>query len=149
MTMNIEVMREMTVIRIRRIGPYGEDNRDLMERLKGWAQANAIQETGVILGAAWDDPARTPPEQCRYDVCLTVTGHSAEPEDGMFPERIPGGRYACFQGRHTPAGVRSLWQDSFAALAEHGIVPAPGRPVLERYRPELLEQGLCELCIPI
>lgn len=149
MTMHMETMQEMTVVCIRCIGPYGTDNRDMMERLKHWARAKGLLESGVILGAAWDDPARTPPERCRYDVCLTVADCSVEPEDGMLLARIPGGRYACFRGLHTPSGVQALWQSSFAALAEHGIVPATGRPVLERYRPELLKQGLCELCIPV
>lgn len=149
MTMHMETMQEMTVVYIRCIGPYGTDNRDMMERLKHWARAKGLLESGVILGAAWDDPARTPPERCRYDVCLTTEGCFPELEEGMLPEWIPGGRYACFQGAHTLAGIQILWQTSFAALAEHGIAPAPGRPVLERYRSELLKQGLCELCIPI
>ena len=149
MNMHIEMIPETQVIYLRRIGPYGGDNRDLMERLKVWATRNGLLENGIILGAAWDDPARTPPEQCRYDVCLTLEGRAVEPDSGIALERIPGGRYACFRGRHTPAGVQSLWQSSFAALAELGIAPVPTRPVLERYRPELLEQGLCEICIPI
>ena len=149
MKMRMESMLEMTVVCIRRIGSYGEKNRDMMEHLKDWARAKGLLESGIILGAAWDDPACTPPEQCRYDVCLTLASGSVELEDDMMLERIPGGRYACFQGRHTPAGIQILWQTSFSALAEYGIVQAPGRPVLERYRTELLKHGLCELCIPI
>ena len=149
MKMNIEIMQEMAAVCIRRISPYGEDNRDLMDRLKDWAEEKDLLERGIILGAAWDDPSRTPPEQCRYDVCLTLESPTVEPEEDMLLIRIPGGRYACFQGLHTPAGVQLLWQTSFAALAEAGNVPDPDRPVLERYRPELLKQGLCELCIPI
>ena len=51
----------------------------------------------------------------------------------------------------TLLGVNSIYTNvlNVLSLAELGIVPAPDRPVLERYRPELLEQGLCELCIPI
>ena len=90
-----------------------------------------------------------PPEQCRYDVCLATKGCLPEPEADIAPGRIPGGRYACFLGAHTPSGVQALWETSFADLAEQGLSPAPGRPVLERYRPELLDRGLCELCIPI
>ena len=149
--MNITVLTlpETAVVRLRRTGPYGESNRSMMERLKSWAREQGLLEAGVILGAAWDDPACTPPEQCRYDVCLEIASGSVELEKDMRLDRIPGGRYACFQGRHTPAGVQLLWQTSFTALEAHGIAPEPSRPVLERYRPELLKQGLCELCIPI
>lgn len=149
MKIRIEIMQEMTVACIRRIGPYGEDNRDIMERLKDWARSKCLLESSIVLGAAWDDPSCTPPEQCRYDVCLEIASGSVELEKDMRLDRIPGGRYACFQGRHTPAGVQLLWQTSFTALEAHGIAPEPSRPVLERYRPELLKQGLCELCIPI
>ena len=38
MTMHTETMQEMTVVCIQRIGPYGEDNRDVMERLNHWAR---------------------------------------------------------------------------------------------------------------
>lgn len=149
--MNITVLTlpETAVVRLRRTGPYGESNRTMMERLKSWAREQGLLEAGVILGAAWDDPACTPPEQCRYDVCLTLEGRLPEPPADMALGRIPGGTYACFQGAHTPSGVQALWGTGFTALAEEGLSPDSGRPVLERYRPELLERGLFELCIPI
>ena len=149
--MNITVLTlpETAVVSLRRTGPYGESNRSMMERLKSWAREQGLLEAGVILGAAWDVPACTPPEQCRYDVCLTLEGRLPEPAADMTLGRIPGGTYACFQGAHTPSGVQALWGTGFAALAKEGLSPDSGRPVLERYRPELLERGLFELCIPI
>lgn len=149
MNMHIEIISETQVIYLRRTGPYGGDNRDLMERLKVWAAGNDLLETGAILGIAWDDPAQTPPERCRYDVFLASDGHFPEPEAEMSLGLLPGGRYACFQGPHTPEGVQSLWQESFAALPELGFCPDPACPVIERYRPKLLAQGICELCIPV
>ena len=106
--MNITVLTlpETAVVRLRRTGPYGESNRSMMERLKSWAREQGLLEAGVILGAAWDDPACTPPEQCRYDVCLTLEGRLPEPAADMTLGRIPGGTYACFQGAHTPSGVQ-------------------------------------------
>ena len=149
MNMHMETMPEIAVIYLRRTGPYGGDNHDLMERLKSWAAGNGLLETGVILGIAWDDPAQTPLECCRYDVCLTLRGHFPKPEAGMALGQLPGGRYACFQGPHTPEGVQTLWRESFSALPRLGFRPDPARPVMECYRTELLAQGLCELCIPV
>ena len=149
MKITVVTMPEIPVVYLRRIGPYDENNRNLMERLKNWAREQGLLETGVILGVAWDDPVRTPPDQCRYDVCLALEDHFPKLEADMAPGRLPGGCYACFQGAHTPSGVQALWKNSFAALAEQGLAPDPDRPVLERYRPKLLEQGLCELCIPV
>ena len=149
MNMHVETMPQTTVIYLRRIGSYGGDNRDLMERMKTWAAKNDLLETGAILGIAWDDPAQTPQERCRYDVCLVPEGHFPEPKAGMSLGLLPGRRYACFQGPHTAKGVQFLWQEGFIALPELGFCPDPARPVMERYRPELLAQGLCELCIPV
>ena len=149
MNMHLETILETTAVCLHRMGPYGGDNRDLMERLKAWAARNGLMETSVILGIAWDDPSQTPPEHCRYDVCLVPAGDVPEPDPGMFRGLLPGGRYACFQGPHTPEGVRDLWNGSFTGLAELGFRPDQARPVMERYRPELLTRGLCELCIPV
>ena len=149
MNIHMETMPEIAVIYLRRTGPYGGDNRGLMERMKAWATGNGLLETGIILSIAWDDPAQTPPERCRYDVCLASDRRFPEPEAGMSLGKLPGGRYACFQGSHTPEGVQALWQDSFSALPELGFCPDPARPVMERYCPERLAQGLCELCIPV
>ena len=149
MNITVVTLPETAVVRLRCTGPYGGNNRNMMERLKSWARERGLLENGVILGVAWDDPVCIPPEQCRYDVCLATKGCLPEPEADIAPGRIPGGRYACFLGAHTPSGVQALWETSFAVLAEHGLSPAPSRPVLERYRPELLDRGLCELCIPI
>lgn len=147
--MNTETIPEITVIYLRRTGPYGGDNRDLMARMKAWSAQNGLLEGSTILGIAWDDPAQTPPERCRYDVCLASDGCFPEPEAGMSMEHLPGGRYACFQGPHTPEGVQLLWHESFSALLELDLRPDPARPVMERYRPEMLAQGICELCIPV
>lgn len=92
MNMHMETMPEIAVIYMRRTGPYGGDNRDLMERLKAWAAKNDLLESGAIWGVAWDDPAQTPPEHCRYDVCLVSDGHIPEPEAGMSLGQLPGGQ---------------------------------------------------------
>ena len=105
MNITVVTLPETAVVRLRCTGPYGGNNRNMMERLKSWARERGLLENGVILGVAWDDPVCIPPEQCRYDVCLG---------------RIPGGRYACFLGAHTPSGVQALWETSFAALQSMG-----------------------------
>lgn len=105
---SIEMMPDTPAVYLRRTGPYGGDNRELMEQLKDWARRQGVLENGVILGIAWDNPAKTPLEHCRYDVCLLLESACPELDAGMALERLPRGTYACYRGPHTQAGVQSL-----------------------------------------
>lgn len=49
-------------------------------------------------GIAWDDPATTPPEAFRMDICGSVTAAIPENAYGVINGEIAGGRYAV--GRH-------------------------------------------------
>ena len=89
MNITVVTLPETAVVRLRCTGPYGGNNRNMMERLKSWARERGLLENGVILGVAWDDPVCIPPEQCRYDVCLATKGCLPEPEADIAPGRIP------------------------------------------------------------
>ncbi|WP_310550510.1 AraC family transcriptional regulator [Paenibacillus glufosinatiresistens] len=133
---------------MRRTGAYGPAAREWMEKLKRWAEErNLLDERAVILGIAQDDPASTPPAECRYDVCLLV---GAEQElDGSVTEGFwPGGTYAVCRIGHTAEEVARAWSEIAGAVAAGGWRPAAG-PIVERYEGGLLQNGLCELCVPI
>jgi transcriptional regulator, AraC family len=49
-------------------------------------------------GIAWDDPATTPPEAFRFDICGSVTEAIPNNDFGVINGEIAGGRYAV--GRH-------------------------------------------------
>lgn len=50
-------------------------------------------------GIAWDDPATTPPEAFRFDICGSVSAAIPTNDFGAINGEIEGGRYAV--GRHT------------------------------------------------
>ncbi|WP_349948917.1 hypothetical protein [Lacrimispora sp. BS-2] len=50
---------------------------------------------------------------------------------------------------HTAEAMKQAWGAVFQQLFTENHVPDPSRPVLERYKAELLERHLCEICIPI
>jgi AraC family transcriptional regulator len=49
-------------------------------------------------GIVYDDPANTPPESFRFDICGEIRSAIAENPQGIITKRIPGGR--CARVRH-------------------------------------------------
>ncbi len=150
MKMTIETIPTCPIAYIRQIGAYGEENTRTMEQLKQWAKANNILSSkAVIFGIAQDNPQTTPPEECRYDACIALEEEPVVKDDTMRYGEIAGGRYAVFTLQHTAEAVRNAWAAIFPAVAESGCIPDEARPVIERYALELVEQNLCEICVPI
>lgn len=62
---------------------------------------------------------------------------------------ITGGKYAVFEIDHTPAAVQEAWANIFPALAECKYQFDPARPIIERYAVKMVNNHLCEICVPI
>ena len=139
--MKIETFQGITIAYMRRIGAYGPENRQLMEKLKAFlAQHDLLKST--ILGIPLDDPTITPAEQLRYDVGLIVPVHAVIP----LPTRsIDDGTYAVFEVQHTQQGVSSFWQN--IGLLTLSIDNT--KPIIERYSSQKIAEHLCEFCVPI
>jgi len=150
MTYQIEEIPASRVAYMRRTGPYGAENHALMEKLKAWAKANGLfTKFAVILGIAQDNPEATPPESCRYDVCIVVPDDYAIADTDINEAELPGGRYAVFTIDHTAEAVQAAWGEIFTQLSVRGRQPDFSRPVLERYIPAMVEKHLCEICVPV
>ena len=139
--MKIETFQGITIAYMRRIGAYGPENRQLMEKLKAFlAQHDLLKST--ILGIPLDDPTITPAEQLRYDVGLIVPVHAVIP----LPTRsIDDGTYAVFEVQHTQQGVSSFWQN----IGQLTLSIDNTKPIIERYSSQKIAEHLCEFCIPI
>ena len=139
--MKIETFQGITIAYMRRIGAYGPENRQLMEKLKAFlAQHDLLKST--ILGIPLDDPTITPAEKLRYDVGLIVPAHAAIP----LPTRsIDDGTYAVFEVQHTQQGVSSFWQN----IGQLTLSIDNTKPIIERYSSQKIVEHLCEFCIPI
>ena len=139
--MKIETFQGITIAYMRRIGAYGPENRQLMEKLKAFlAQHDLLKST--ILGIPLDDPTITPAEQLRYDVGLIVPVHAVIP----LPTRnIDDGTYAVFEVQHTQQGVSSFWQN----IGQLTLSIDNTKPIIERYSSQKIVEHLCEFCIPI
>ena len=139
--MKIETFQGITIAYMRRIGAYGPENRQLMEKLKAFlAQHDLLKST--ILGIPLDDPTITPAEKLRYDVGLIVPANATIP----LPTRnIDDGTYAVFEVQHTQQGVSSFWQN----IGQLTLSMDNTKPIIERYSSQKIVEHLCEFCIPI
>lgn len=150
MQCSIEVMPESRIAYMRRTGPYGEGNYALMEEFKGWVKANGLfNKSAVILGISQDNPAVTPPQDCRYDVCIVVPGDFIIRDDGIHETKLPGGKYAVFTVAHTAEAVKTAWGEVLAELSAKGLKPDTSRAAFERYKLSMVEKHLCEICLPV
>lgn len=150
MMFRIEELPLMQIVYLRRTGPYGSGNKELMEKLKFSAAENGLmRDDATILGIARDNPAITPPENCRYDACIVVAKNYAFEDAEVCASELPGGKYAVFVMEHTAAALQKAWQDIFPALAGQGVQIDTSRPVLERYIPRMVNAHICEICVPV
>ena len=139
--MKIETFQGITIAYMRRIGAYGPDHRQLMEKLKAFlAQHDLLKST--ILGIPLDDPTITPAEQLRYEVGLIVPANATIP----LPTRsIDDGTYAVFEVQHTQQGVSSFWQN----IGNLTLSIDNTKPIIERYSSQKIAEHLCGFCVPI
>lgn len=148
--MNMENIQPCSIAYIRQVGAYGEKNNQTMEQLKNWAKNNhLIRDTTVIWGIIHDYPDITPPENCRYDACISLGEDKIDINSAMARGEILGGRYAVFTIEHTAQAIEKAWITIFLALSARKYALDTERPILERYTAHKIKQHLCEICIPI
>ncbi|WP_340024034.1 GyrI-like domain-containing protein [Paenibacillus sp. FSL K6-1096] len=149
MNIQLETIPETRIAYVRRTGPYGPENALAMEQLKQWAREQGLmQGPAVILGIPQDNPAITPPEHCRYDACISLPEHP--PADTSVTYGVlPGGTYAVVTIAHTAEAVQQAWAEILPALSHSGYMLDQQRPVIERYKEDLVSRHLCELCFPV
>jgi DNA gyrase inhibitor GyrI len=139
--LKIETFQGITIAYMRRIGAYGPENRQLMEKLKAFLAQHDLSKS-TILGIPLDDPTITPAEKLRYDVGLVVPANATIP----LPTRnIDDGTYAVFEVQHTQQGVSSFWQN----IGQLTLSIDNTKPIIERYSSQKIVEHLCEFCIPI
>ena len=135
---------------IRHTGPYGPGNLLTMEKLKDWALTNLLlNDETIILGIARDNPELTNPKDCRYDACLVVSKNFCFQDESINRDVLNRGKYAVFTIAHTADVIQQAWNDIFYELQKQGLAIDYTKPILERYITKMVQNHLCELCIPI
>ncbi|WP_086313983.1 hypothetical protein A5821_001538 [Enterococcus sp. 7F3_DIV0205] len=148
--MKIEIIPIQRIFYLRRIGCYGEENKQLMATLKEkLKEASLFNEDTIIYGIAWSE-LNTPKEMCIYDVCVTVSAEQNIIEE-MKETVLEGGKYAIFKIKHTEKEIQRFWEKFMQQNFQKEIVIIAdlNRPILERYTGRLIAAGYCEFCVPI
>ena len=149
----VERLPNLTVAFVRQVGPYRDLHRPF-GRLARWATRRGLwTRSPVLIGAAHDDQAVTPPDRMRYDACLVVPDRvQGDSEVGV--RTLRGGDYATAT---LIGGCAATWEGRGQWLA-CSYAKAIGRrvakaPALEMYFRSPLdvapEEVVCDLMIPL
>ncbi|MGX7138630.1 AraC family transcriptional regulator [Enterococcus silesiacus] len=135
---------------MRRTGAYGNENYRLMATFKEWAQNEQLFEKNTVLyGVARDNPKTTLPDKCRYDVGIPILSTFSDSTHVNIGSLFSGGKYALFQIEHTAEGVKQFWMTFEKEIQQQNITYNTAKSILERYDTNLIENGYCEMCVPI
>lgn len=150
MNINIEMIPSFKIAYIRRRGPYGLENVQIMEQLKNWArEKNLFNENSIILGIAQDNPQFTDPKDCRYDTCLIVEDEFKVDNNYINFGKTIGGKYCVFIISHTVDAMQKAWNEIFPELLKRDYRFDDRRPIIERYAVQMVNKHYCEICLPI
>ena len=150
MIISIENIPAHEIAYIRRIGPYGADNKQTMEKLKNWARDNNLfNEESIILGIAQDNPEIVKHENCRYDTCIVIANDYSLNDSYISKGSIVGGKYAVFRINHTAEAVQKAWIEIFPELLRHCYQFDETRAIIERYTAKMVNNHCCEICVPV
>lgn len=73
MKCKVETIPNYRIAYMRRVGPYGPANIDVMEKLKKWAKEKNLFKSDTIFAIQQDNPQTTLPENCRFDACIVIS----------------------------------------------------------------------------
>jgi DNA gyrase inhibitor GyrI len=150
MIFKIEQMPATRIVYMRQVGPYSANNYTLMAKFKEWARTKELfTKSSVILGISHDNPQTTSPENCRYDVCMVITDVYKTADNSANEAELSGGKYAVFTIPHTTEAVQKAWSEIFPQLKARGLQLNVSRPIIERYIPAMVDNHLCEICVPV
>lgn len=150
MKIKLEMMCPCKIAYMRRVGAYGPENKVQMDSLKKWARDNGLlNEEAIILGIAQDDPSKVQPQACRYDVCIVIREEYKMESREVNVGGITEGKYVVFEVEHTAAAIQKAWGDIFQEIDKGGYRLDESRPIIERYQMEMVNNHLCEICMPI
>jgi AraC family transcriptional regulator len=141
------------VVCLRHVGPYGPAVAAFwQQQFTPYVQRHGLAGRPVY-GISHDDPARTPPAQCRFDVCTEVDEHFVATAPGQVTT-TPGGRYAVLPFKGTPQTIQAAWAYLLRDWLSASGWRLDARPTFEVYLPGTAvdeDTGAfeCQIVIPL
>jgi len=105
----IENRNPIRVAFVRHIGPYQECGAAWGKLCKFAEEHGLFTPTTLRIGIGHDNPSITPPEELRYDACLTVNDQF-QPTCDIGAQEIPGGEYAVLTLRGPYSGLPGAYR---------------------------------------
>jgi DNA gyrase inhibitor len=147
MKFKVETLPNYRIAYMRRVGPYGPANIEMMEKLKIWAKEKNLLTSAILLAIPQDDPKTTLPENCRFDACIVIS-KNYQLDDSTCESEVSGGQYLIFEVRHTAEDIQKAYTEIFPTLQNNGY-QIDHKPILERYTGDMMTTPYCEICVPI
>ncbi|WP_010095165.1 AraC family transcriptional regulator [Ornithinibacillus scapharcae] len=148
MTFRVEKIPKYRIAYKRRIGPYGTENGVVMENLKKWAEEKNLFKSSILFAIPQDNPAITPPENCRFDACIVISD-DYQLDESIYEGELLGGTYFIYVIEHTAQAIQKAYTDVFPVIQEQGYQMDHNKPILERYTNDMKDNPYCDICVPI
>ncbi|MGG2067563.1 AraC family transcriptional regulator [Bacillus sp. S14(2024)] len=147
MKFKVETLPNYRIAYVRRVGPYGPANIDVMGKLKEWAKEKNLLKSAILLAIPQDNPETTLPENCRFDACIVIS-KDYQIDDSICESELSGGKHLIFEVKHTAEDIQKAYVDIFPALQSNGY-QIDNKPILERYTGDTINNPYCEICVPV
>ena len=147
MKFRVETFPDYRIAYMRRVGPYGPANIEIMEKLKKWAKEKNLLESATLFAIPQDNPETTLPENCKFDSCIVISTNYPV-DDSVLEGEIPGGKYLVFEVKHTAEDIQQAYSDIFPFLQNNGF-QMDNKPIMEKYIGDMTSNSDTEICVPI
>lgn len=147
MKFKVETLPNYRIAYVRRVGPYGPANIEVMEKLKKWAKDKNLLKSAILFAIPQDNPETTLPENCRFDACIVIS-KDYQMDDSIYEGELSGGKYLLYEVKHTAEDIQKAYADIFPSLQSNGY-QIDNKPILEKYTGDMINNPYCEICVPI
>nr|WP_321498077.1 GyrI-like domain-containing protein [uncultured Methanolobus sp.] len=152
-------MEERTVAYVSFVGNYlgnAEVFAGLFGKLYNWAaprQEQLLHPDTVMLSAYYDDPAVTPPDELKLEVCMSIP-EDAEVDGEVKKKKLPGGKYVLLGVELTgPEEYAAAWEKIVEWLIRNKLEIDMSRASYEVYLndPQEHPKGhhIVDICMPV
>lgn len=147
MRFKVETLPNYRIAYMRRVGPYGPANIEVMEKVKSWANVKKLLDSAMLLAIPQDNPVTTPPQNCRFDACLVIS-KDYQIDNSICESELSGGKYLIYEVNHTAEDIQKAYADIFPSL-QNNEYQVDNKPIFERYTGNMMNNPNCEICVPV
>ncbi|MCC3359475.1 AraC family transcriptional regulator [Bacillus sp. REN16] len=147
MKFEVETLPNYRIAYVRRVGPYGPANFEVMEKLKKWAKEKNLLESATLFAIPQDNPETTLPENCRFDASI-VLPDDYQVDDSVLEGELSGGKYLVYEVKHTADEIQKAYTEIFQSLQRNGY-EMDNKPIMEKYIGDMINTPYCEICVPV